>query len=444
MATTKRATTPSATVAVAAALAQKRNYHQHLANFTTNLILSLYPINQIVKLIQLAPRKHNQQHAIKQKNDGKNATTNQQQPKFGRSTKNEIINFIDNDDDNDNDENHDSTLINPTTKNSNTKPRHTKRHNDNKNQPQIGQKSFSKSDLLNINQIHAASLNGLTSAGSFGSPTTLTTTNNNGHLGLVTSTIQQQQQQQAQVLQDQQASTSNLQEQNRKASQSSSVSQFVLPPQSSQAPPSVVEIVQASHANGLQPQVMRVRPANQVPSASTSSTPTALLEVSTAGNNRQQQASTISTNKFTFNSIASSPAPTMNPANFGESTPLATNSISVHSPTINQQQQQQQHVFNSAQPASTTSSSTTTSTVSLPGAHQHTSQSGAHQQHQQHVLSSQQQNVLASFSPTPSRAAHNTLASAKYSLDGIIAVAIFGGFIFLGAIITIIVIIIRR
>lgn len=38
----------------------------------------------------------------------------------------------------------------------------------------------------------------------------------------------------------------------------------------------------------------------------------------------------------------------------------------------------------------------------------------------------------------------NSLASTKYSLDGIIATAILGGFIFLGAIITIIVIVLRR
>lgn len=57
-------------------------------------------------------------------------------------------------------------------------------------------------------------------------------------------------------------------------------------------------------------------------------------------------------------------------------------------------------------------------------------------------------NVLASsagYAP-PARSLHhqNSLASTKYSLDGIIATAILGGFIFLGAIITIIVIILRR
>lgn len=52
-------------------------------------------------------------------------------------------------------------------------------------------------------------------------------------------------------------------------------------------------------------------------------------------------------------------------------------------------------------------------------------------------------NIMASSFQPPVRS-QNSLASTKYSLDGIIATAIFGGFIFLGAIITIIVIILRR
>lgn len=58
-------------------------------------------------------------------------------------------------------------------------------------------------------------------------------------------------------------------------------------------------------------------------------------------------------------------------------------------------------------------------------------------------LAQQQHKTIANSHLHPLQS-HNSLANAKYSLDGIIAVGIFGGFIFLGTIITIIVIIIRR
>lgn len=81
-----------------------------------------------------------------------------------------------------------------------------------------------------------------------------------------------------------------------------------------------------------------------------------------------------------------------------------------------------------------------------PSHHHHLHHNQQQQQHQSHKQQQQHTNganILASSFQPPIRS-QNSLASTKYSLDGIIATAIFGGFIFLGAIITIIVIILRR
>lgn len=65
--------------------------------------------------------------------------------------------------------------------------------------------------------------------------------------------------------------------------------------------------------------------------------------------------------------------------------------------------------------------------------------------HQPATANSNQQFTFSNLNqPVRAQSTQSTFASARYGLDGIIAVAIFGGFIFLSAIIAIIVIIIRR
>lgn len=264
-------------------------------------------------------------------------------------------------------------------------------------------------DLFNINQIHAASLNGL--AGQF----------NN---------------------QDQ------LQEQRKP-----SVNQFQVPQQQPQAP----MIIQGANeptivSTALPPRMFK--PASQPTPMSTTSTTTTS---STAGampqqqfglgglqqqqqqqNSRQQPSSpTSASTKFAMvnspstgssmqtSSTSGQPAPAGSSVTY-DSSPLATtNTISVHQ----------------QQPAATVTTAASIASQTL-------ATQSAHANQHPHVLGStfngQQPSSIRTHHHQSPLGHHNSLASAKYSLDGIIAVAIFGGFIFLGAIITIIVIIIRR
>lgn len=277
----------------------------------------------------------------------------------------------------------------------------------------------SRTDLANINLIHAASLNGIASQFAQNNPNNLPV--------------------QPVPQGDQQAGELAT---NRKASQSNSVSQFVLPPAPATAPAPVVE---------LTAQQAKLRPtgntqASQVFNTQPSPTTTNLSGVAASNRQQQQQqqAASSTPGKFSFmnqaggSTAATSPSSTSaTSATSGyESTPLAaTNSIShVHSQNSNQQ------AVNSLLASSTTS--TTTMASANQGGNSNSNHNHNHNHNSNSNSNHHHNNVLASFSP-PVRS-HNTLASAKYSLDGIIAVAIFGGFIFLGAIITIIVIIIRR
>lgn len=422
---------------------------QNVANLTANFFLSLFPINQLIKLVHLASNYHNPSghnnifHRLANQPNHLNMTT--------------VLNS--------NQTDHNK----PTEQHSNAMAKIIKRHLAGPNAAAPHAKLINRlppvthSDLLNINQIHAASLNGL--AGQFQavsqqSPVAPPLMNKNINLdGIVPQQVPGEQQQ------------------NRKASQSNSVSQFAVPPmlQSPQPPPPSTppaptagppQMTDLNAAIGInqqqtlpistqQPPLVRFRPTGGQPMFSNAASNAALPAASNqpaAGapnNNQRQQQVSASTNgnKFTFLPASTSQLP--NGGSY-EATPVATtNSVSV----LNQQQTngQASQPISSVLSSSSTSNNnvvpggsliTSTSTMASAAAPSH-SQSG-HQHHHHHHPSVMGggQNVLASFSP-PVRA-HNTLAGAKYSLDGIIAVAIFGGFIFLGAIITIIVIIIRR
>jgi len=360
-------------------------------NLTTNLLATLvYPIKQLAKLLHLSPPNWPQ-------NSTKMPPTATDQLLQSR-----------------NDET--STTCLPATQNSITTI--VKRQLSNRNAAQQRKTTrlphVTHADLLNINQIHAASLNGL--AGQF------------VHQSSLAPASPQAQPAPVEPMTSQPVEAPSSQ-QTRKASQSSSVSQFVVAPTS---PNSLLEISQPPVA--IQNPVILAEFSTQAPRARPNVNGQHQQGLTTTSSTlpsigSKQQASPAY--KFPF---ATSQQQQQHPAGF-DSTPLATtNSISIQ--TSNQGQQPISSVLASSPSttsASTSSSSTATTLASAQPA-------GGHQHHASHHQAGH--NVLASFSP-PVRS-HNTLASAKYSLDGIIAVAIFGGFIFLGAIITIIVIIIRR
>lgn len=418
---------------------QTSDYSEKFLNLTTNLIHSLYPLNKIAKILYLAPRKHdetnhdcsntNQISPISSKSSHQNL--NILSPKSMYSA---LQNFL-------------LPTMSATTTTTTAKPANRRATQQNNIQPRINPFTdkrprlphVTQSDLLNINQIHAASLNGI--AGQFAQ-------NNNQ----IMPQIQPQ-------LVDNNNNQQVGEQQSRKPSQSNSVSQFALPPAPAVLPAPVVELNPGS-SQGTQQQ-FRLRPtsaASNLPGVSASSQPsTTNLNPTAPTNNRQQSqqvSSAAQTNKFPFmanqasstsTTLPSSTSTTSAGANLPpqigtyESSPsAATNAISVHSNSINNQANQQSiNSLLSPSPSTTSTTTTTTMASNIPSSFQTSSSgSGSGNQNNHH------NGVLPSFSP-PIRS-HNTLASAKYSLDGIIAVAIFGGFIFLGAIITIIVIIIRR
>ena len=144
------------------------------------------------------------------------------------------------------------------------------------------------------------------------------------------------------------------------------------------------------------------------------------------------------------------------PSNLYDSSPLATtNSISVHSSASRAgsggspfQSTAAAAAASSTSTVAATQTTTTTTTQAAPttGASNANAPFGLSPPAHHHSAG----NVLASYGSAANNVFRaqqhnqNALANAKYSLDGIIAVAIFGGFIFLGAIITILVIIVRR
>lgn len=255
-----------------------------------------------------------------------------------------------------------------------------------------------RSDLISINQMHAASLNGL--AGQF-----VAVAAGTGSSQLATSGHQHHSNQATDLGNNQIDSSANSiqigveqQVHRRPAAQSSSVSQqFVGPPVAQSQPPPVLELSQPSSTvpSGASPERSPIRPAQS--STSRPNQATSLFPESTGSSINPFGSSQITTGYSTTPGLLQTTKPA----------PSTTNSVAAITTTT-----------------AATTPTTTSNTPALNSIHQ----SG---------------NVLASFSPPVARP-HNALANAKYSLDGIIAVAIFGGFIFLGAIITILVIIIRR
>lgn len=412
---------------------------QTVANLTTNFFISLFPINQLVKLYHLAPKRHHHSRHLS--------------PDHQHDASNRYLNVAPMDSTPNRNNKTTTTTNSNAHRPTNLVTAIAKRRLDARNAALTAANKtnrlppVTRSDLLNINQIHAASLNGL--AGQFQSS-------------------------REQVLVPPVAGSNMMEilppiepsiQQNRKASHSNSVSQFALPP-----PPATAAPPQAADLGPLLQPPVGINPLQEAPMSTPASTqppppvtrfrqqvtgstpgaasggqPMFASSNGANGNNvRQQQpqqqqvSAATNANKFTF-----LPASSSQSLSGYDSTQLATtNSVSVH-----QQQQQQQHSSAASQPigsvlgsigslGSTLASTSTMASAAAPHS------SGGHHHHHHHASVSNGQNVLASFS-TPVRA-HNTLAGAKYSLDGIIAVAIFGGFIFLGAIITIIVIIIRR
>lgn len=423
-------------------------------NLTTNLIYSLYPLNKLAKILYLAPRKHNPNHDCLDF-----AQKNYPQFKLEKSPSKSMFSILQN------------FFLPPISTSTKTTTKMTTRRPTTTTTPNLSPRTNSfnkrsrlphvtKSDLLNINQIHAASLNGI--AGQLSQQNNL---NNNQNQPILPQLQPQQpldnNQLQTQVIGEQQT---------RKPSQSSNVGQFAPASAPASIPAPVVELTPTQIQSSQQPSQFRLRPTttsgsstgNQAFASSGSQPSPTNLNPSSGmvmNNRQQQQISSSAQNKFPFLNNQAAPnqqqvggsmstmatstslpsatsttsaianSPQNNQIGAYESTPLAaTNSISVHS--SNQANQQSLNPL-LASSQSTTSTTTTMASVSNSGAAHNTNNNNNHHS-----------SVLASFS-TPIRS-HNTLASAKYSLDGIIAVAIFGGFIFLGAIITIIVIIIRR
>lgn len=359
-----------------------------LASLTANLIRPTRPLNLIVKLFRRRSQQPN--GPMKQQQQTGLELERRSQPSVETSppTTTTASNFI-------------STLA----------ERHRRRlvARDRKHQTTLSPPTnttrlprVTRSDLLGINQIHAASLNGL--GGQFS------------------------QQQQPPVVQPQ-VEPPIVSSEQRKPAQSASVSQFANPasepPVAAQQPPVIVNPQQrvvpgqrvAQTTTTATTAAAASSPA-QLPALFTTSNPQQVAQ-STASRQQQQsapgqQGGQQSSNKFAFLQPLQ-PVVGGQPATTGgyDSAPIAsTNSISVHSTASGPMPAGSGHHLLHGQAPTV---------------------SGGH-----HPAGS----VLASFQP-PIRP-HNGLANAKYSLDGIIAVAIFGGFIFLGAIITILVIIIRR
>lgn len=381
-------------------MAQSRpNQSASIFNSTTNFLASLFPINQILKFFQMKPIKHDPKMLLNNtyRNNKLSMTTTTQSGITTSSSNNNLITTLAK-----------RRLDNAATRNANRRTKTTKL-------PRV-----TPLDLFNINQIHAASLNGL--AGQFNS-------------------IQDRPQ--------------DLPPTDRKASSINQFVQVAPPPQPAQVPP----MMQIPVSPGVQqppselavapnpPRLFRPQTGQQPPMQTTTAqsvmpqfslgsvpvqtnsqqpTPVGRQTPSSVQSSSPPTAATTTSNKFS--SMSQLPTTATSPSSSSsvayDSSPLATtNSISVH-------QQQQQ----------------------LPTTTSHSVLTNGHHNH----FGNQNPNVLSStFASSASNAAigssirhhaaHNNLAnSAKYSLDGIIAVAIFGGFIFLGAIITIIVIIIRR
>lgn len=241
-----------------------------------------------------------------------------------------------------------------------------------------------RSDLLTIHQMHAASLNGL--AGQFvsiaaGTGTSGQQQHTNSHQHYPNERPSSTGAAATAATTNQVINDSDLMNR-RPAAQSSSVSQQVVGPPQQQHPQQPPPVVELSPATGNRRDPGAPLAANKPNDQQ--------QPVSGGGGSNYESAATA--NPYTSSPVSHLPTSTI------ASTVMTTKTI----PT------------------------TTASATNQPLSSSH-----------------QNGNVLASFSP-PAVRPHNALANAKYSLDGIIAVAIFGGFIFLGAIITILVIIIRR
>lgn len=417
----------------------------------TQLLLSLFPFNQLLKLYHLAPRKHkhNQHHHLKRIHAVNSVTTlndlpendadDQQQtttpqlehrtakPELAQmqtSTTNLITDLAQR---NRRRLMHRST---PTFASTTAKPHH---HQQSRKPSSTRLPRVTHADLYNLHQIHAASLNGLA-----------------GQQQPASSPP-------AAALNEIQSFTPSGEQQNgrKPAQQPSNISPFVqaLPP------PSSTNLVDLGGQGEPRPPQMQSRPPQQQPPARGPQIPAS----STPASQRQQQQS----NRFSVAPVQTQTSTTI--GGIGGIPPLSTATT-----TSSANNNSNQHQFDSSPLATTNSisvhhnqpglgSSTTTGQPQLISSSSASAASGlsstslapptygtlpSHNNNiLHHSLSGNGGNVLASsqFNPPPVRASsHNSLANSKNSLDGIIAVAIFGGFIFLGAIITILVIIVRR
>lgn len=441
---------------------------QHL----TSIILSLFPFNQIFKLIQLAPRKHDVNiHTRRNQNERANNDDNHENDNANDDASTEMALQTSNRNFKINHNNQTAVTRNPLNNAldliNNLAQRNRRRLGALGQQRQTSTSHLSSikysttrlprvtnADLLSLHHIHAASLNGL--AGQQQQPPAalneIASAGAQAAPGASPQTVDQQQQQQQNARKPAQPSTSN----------------FV------QAPPplstNTLDFSVESHQNQrvpLRSQAGGVRGPQMPPSPSTQRVPQSNRFSFGAGHSTPSS-------QFSDNAV-SSPTTTSGQQQHGpfdsSSNSLATtNSISVHNsqqqlsstpnniagglfsspatsttPAISSQHNTQQQMFAmhgagsgsgaTLSPGLGTSTPLSSAGNVLQGAHSHHS-------HQQHNGA----NVLASFN-APSRAGsglHNSIGHAKSSLDGIIAIAIFGGFIFLGIIITILVVIVRR
>lgn len=391
-------------------MALLRYTFESLSNLTTNLFLSLFPFNQLTKLYHLVPRKlhnhHLNNHPTPNHDDNSHLKPDQLTTMAASSS-----------------------FVTPNLKtviNSTNDPLQYRTSSDRRPIQPTKLPHVTHSDLIDINHIHTASLNGL--ANQFAIQNSL-----------------------APVLNPANDFQTPQQSNGRKPSPTNTLSQFAAPQTTTNVgptqpaavlPPATVAINEqtvtqliSELANSQQVSQRPQRPSSngaQLTSFATSTTSTGLSSVS-----RSPQSSSSPAVKFA--PFGSNLASSTQLGSYDSSPLAATNSI-VHTQGI--------------QPASTNLASSpvvpssTASSVSQPTLPVVTSSSMSSSSPSQsagiHSQSGHLQpaSVLASFGQAGRT--HNNLANAKYSLDGIIAVAIFGGFIFLGAIITIIVIIIRR
>lgn len=451
------------------AILQQPPILQAFANLTANLVFSLFPFNQLIKLIHLAPRKHDET----KHNRRSMAPANRQRDPIDSTAAD-----------------HDQLLMLPEHRSAfvgltitpNTQQQQQQQHTSTTGAnnlvtnwadrarrrlttrqlttttvPKLSKTTrlprVTHSDLFNIHQIHAASLNGL--AGQFGGQPASSqpaASSANEIVGQMPALQPQEPQQQ----------------QARKPSQSNSVSQFALP-DGQQAPGSgglgggTQLAPRPAAGQTRQPQDQAVvaglggaLPASLAPpSTGTSGPQQPQLSLLASNAHTQspsstppatrQQAPATNNQKFAFMGAPQQPAQvsgaTGSQLGYDSSSLATTNSISVHSSAG----AGQLGPAGSLPLATSLSASTAPLLTSTPTPGGPPSATGHHlHHHHSHHPSAGSTSVLASFSP-PIRSSHaNNLANTKYSLDGIIAVAIFGGFIFLGAIITILVIIIRR